>query len=273
VAIARAADHPLHHADLDFPGHHHQVVIAARPAGLGVLIGGASEVKGHCPSLASSLAGGPPGRHIRPVLHKSPFIQPSTPTLRARPPTGDRWLHEVKFDGFRVQLHRHGSDVTIYSKNGRDFTHRYTAIEQSLEHLPVKDAIIDGELVVCDTGGLPDFRALHAHSFQQDMLCVWAFDLLALNGKDLRELPLTARKAKLEVLLSRHDDPFLRFSHSFGDAEQLLAECSQRGLEGIVSKRGDAPYRSGKADWIKVKTAKWREANKDRGDLFDKRKR
>ena len=97
--------------------------------------------------------------------------------------------------------------------------------------------------------------------------------LPSLNGKDLRELPLTARKAKLEVLLSKHDDSFPRFSHSLGDAEKLLAQCSRRGLEGIVSKRCDAPYRSGKGDWLKVKTAKWREANKDRGDLFDKRRK
>jgi bifunctional non-homologous end joining protein LigD len=207
------------------------------------------------------------------VLRKTPFITPCWPTARTRPPTGDGWIHEPKWDGFRVQLHKHGREATIYSKNGRDFTQRYVAIEQALSRLPAKEAIIDGELVVCDTGGMPDFHALHASNFEQDMLCVWAFDLLVLNGKDLRELSLTARKAKLKDLLSRREDGFLRYTDAFGDAEKLLAECSKLGIEGIVSKKADAPYRSGKGDWVKVKTAQWREANKDRGDLFDKRKR
>jgi len=206
------------------------------------------------------------------VLLKTPFIIPTWPTSRAQPPTGDGWLHEVKFDGFRVQLHKHGADCTIYSRSGRDFTHRYVAIEHALSRLPAEDAIIDGELVVCDTGGMPDFRALHSANFDQGTLCVWAFDLLALNGKDLRELPLIGRRAKLKTLLDRCGDPFLQFSESFDNAETLLAECSRRGLEGIVSKRKDAPYRSGKGDWVKVKTAKWRETNMDRGELFNKRK-
>ena len=91
---------------------------------------------------------------------------------------------------------------------------------------------------------------------------------MELNGADLRPLPLIARKQKLGTLLRRHDNPRARYSEPFKDGEQLLAECGPRGLEGIVSKRKQAPYRSGKCDWVKVKCAQWKEDNKDRGDLF-----
>ena len=101
----------------------------------------------------------------------------------------------------------------------------------------------------------------------------WCFDLLELNGIDLKPLPLAVRRMKLGTLLKRHAPGSLRYSESFTDPAKLLAECRRLGLEGIVSKRKDQPYRSGKCDWIKVKTAQWREANKDRGDLFGQRAR
>jgi hypothetical protein len=89
--------------------------------------------------------------------------------------------------------------------------------------------------------------------------CVWAFDLMELNGEDLRPFPLVARKRKLELIVRRHDHPYMRHSEPFKNGEQLLAECGQRGLEGIVSKRKHSPYKSGKCDWVKVKCAQWRE--------------
>ena len=102
-------------------------------------------------------------------------------------------------------------------------------------------------------------------------LCVWGFDLLALNGRDLRSLPLETRKAKLSALLRKTDEPRLRLSHTFADGEKLLHAAAQRGLEGIVSKRRAAPYVAGSASgWIKVKTAEWREAHRERYKLFDK---
>ena len=99
-------------------------------------------------------------------------------------------------------------------------------------------------------------------------LCAWCSDLMELNGVNLTPLPLMARKMKLGTLLKRYDHGSLRYSEPFTDPEKLLRECRRRGLEGIVSKKKDAPYRSGRCDWAKVKCALWREANQDRGEMF-----
>jgi len=141
-------------------------------------------------------------------------------------------------------------------------------VRDALLSLPCGSAIIDGEVVACKKDGTPDFRALHSGNYSQEILCVWCFDLMALNGDELRPLPFVARKQKLEALLRRHDHPYVRYSEPFKNGEQLLAECRKRGLEGIVSKRKHAPYKSGKCDWTKVKCAQWKEENKDRGELF-----
>ena len=201
------------------------------------------------------------------MLRILPFIVPAQPSLRARPPVGDAWLHEVKFDGYRCQLHKAGKDVVIFSRNGREFTERFPGIRDAVLTLHCRSAII-GEVVDCNEDGTPNFRRLHFRRYADQTLCVWAFDVMELNGADLRPLPLTARKQKLGALLRRHDNPCVRYSEPFKDGEQLLAECGPRGLEGIVSKRKQAPYRSGKCDWVKVKCAQWKEDNKDRGELF-----
>jgi len=131
------------------------------------------------------------------VLSNSPFIVPAKPVLRIRPPTGDAWLHEVKFDGYRCQLHKAGDEVVIFSKNGREFTNQFRGIRDALPSLPCKSANIDGEVVACRKNGTPDFHALHSGNYTQEILCVWAFDLMALNGEDTRALPLLTRKLKL----------------------------------------------------------------------------
>ena len=177
-------------------------------------------------------------------------------------------MHEVKFDGYRVQLHKDGKTVAIYSRNGIDFTSRFPAIAHALVHLPAKAIIIDAEAVACSAKGMPDFISLHGRGAKPEDICCWAFDLLRHNSLDTRPLPLIARRARLEKLLERFANGFVRFSEPFSDAERLLGECDKQGLEGIVSKRKDAPYRSGKCDWVKVKTKAWREANRERGELF-----
>jgi len=133
--------------------------------------------------------------------------------------------------------------------------------------------ILDGEVVVCREDGASDFRALLAGNYSQESLCVWCFDLMGLNGEDLRHLRPIARRQKLEELLRRLDHPYLRYSEAFKNGEQLLAECRKRGLEGIVCKRKCAPYKSGTCDWSKVKCAQWQEDNKDRGELFTRPRR
>jgi bifunctional non-homologous end joining protein LigD len=123
-------------------------------------------------------------------------------------------------------------------------------------------------VVALKEDGSADFRALHSGNYTQDNLCAWCFDLLAFNDTDMRPLPLVARKLKLGTLLKRYNHGSLRYSESFRDAEKLLTECRRLGLEGIVSKKKDAPYRSGKCDWLKIKCAQWREENRHRGELF-----
>jgi ATP-dependent DNA ligase len=207
------------------------------------------------------------------MFGKRPFIVPCSPVQRGRPPVGDDWLHEVKFDGWRVQLHKSKRGATVYTKNGNDFTMRFPPIAAAVAALPVQTAIIDGELTACDYRGVPDFRALHFRSIEHHALCVWAFDILLLNGADLRDVPLTKRKYALEKIIYKAQDHTLRLSETFDDGVKLLTSCEKMGLEGIVSKRRDFPYRSGAADWIKVKCLTWREANKNRGELFNKTKR
>src|SRR5262245_56326844 len=113
------------------------------------------------------------------VLRLSSF--PAQPALRVRPP-GDAWLHEVKFDGDRCQLHKAGNEVVILSKHGRDFTNRFPGIRGAVLTLPCKSTIIDGEVVACRNDGTPDFRALHSGNYSQEILCVWCFDLMELNA-------------------------------------------------------------------------------------------
>jgi bifunctional non-homologous end joining protein LigD len=202
-------------------------------------------------------------------VSRVPFIPPAIPKLRASPPTGDEWLHEVKLDGFRAQLHKAGRRATIFGKNGGDLTHRFPAIAAEALRLPAKSCVIDGELIAADAHGQPDFRAL-LFAPRYARMCVYAFDILELQGRDLRDLPLEQRRARLRGLLVRAKTPLIRFSDSFPDADVLLAECARCGLEGIVCKRKDSVYRSGpRSGWVKVNTDVWKHANRDRGRLFE----
>ena len=202
------------------------------------------------------------------MLKRTAFIVPSAPVLKKAPPSGPEWLHEVKHDGWRAQLHRHDGGSTILSKSGKDISGRFAVIELALRSL--RSCVIDAEIVGCDAKGVPHFRSLmagNAHGF-----CAWCFDLLSVGGKDVRREPLEERRARLEGLLGGADADLLRFSEAFDDPEKLLAGALELGLEGIVSKKRDQPYRSGKnVGWIKVKTAAWREANRDRWEMFERR--
>jgi bifunctional non-homologous end joining protein LigD len=121
--------------------------------------------------------------------------------LRVRPLARHAWLHEVKFDGYRCQLRKADDEVVIFSKNGHEFTNRFPGIRDAMLTLPCKQAVIDGEVVACKEDGTPDFRALHSGNYTQEILCVCAFDLMELDGHDLRPFPLVAPKQKLEVIL------------------------------------------------------------------------
>lgn len=198
---------------------------------------------------------------------RTAFITPCQPTLRKEPPTGQAWIHEVKFDGFRIQVHKQGKDVALFSKGGTDWTDRYRSVAEAVARLPTKAIVLDAELTAHRPDGSLDFGALL--SKRQTHLSIWAFDILIQNGKDLRLLPLEQRRKKLDALMAKVRCNVVRYSEVFSDPLRLLAACAEHKLEGIVSKRADTPYRSGPSQhWIKVKVPAWREENHWRHEFF-----
>ena len=173
-----------------------------------------------------------------------------------RPPAGAGWLHEIKFDGYRVQLRVANGKAALSTRKGLDWTAKFATIAKAAKNLP--DCLIDGEICALDHNGAPDFAGLQAalSDGKSDGLVFFAFDLLFAGGEDLRALPLAERKARLQALLkAAKADTHLRYVEHFtsgGDA--VLKSACRMSLEGIVSKRADAPYRSGRGeDWSKSK--------------------
>ncbi|MDB5393677.1 MAG: ATP-dependent ligase protein [Rhodospirillales bacterium] len=185
------------------------------------------------------------------------FVPPQLCTLVARPPGSAEWAHEIKFDGYRMQLRVANGKPVLRTRKGLDWTAKFGAIAQASESLP--DCLIDGEIVALDHNGAPDFAALQAalSDGKTDQLAFFVFDLLFANGADLRALPLAERKARLATILDARPKtrPRLRYVEHFrtgGDA--VLRSACQMSLEGIVSKRLAAPYQSGRGDnWTKSK--------------------
>ncbi len=184
------------------------------------------------------------------------FIAPQLCETRERPPSADGWIHEIKFDGYRIQMRIENGEVTLKTRKGLDWTGKYPAIAASATDLP--DAIVDGEICALDGLGAPDFAALQAalSEGKTDALVYFAFDLLFKGDEDLRQQPLTERKGRLQKLLEdAGEDPRLRFVEHFetgGDA--VLKSACRLSLEGIVSKQADAPYQSGRTEtWAKSK--------------------
>ncbi len=183
------------------------------------------------------------------------FVPPQLCQSVGRPPEGAGWVHEVKFDGYRVQMRISGGTVTLRTRKGLDWTGKFPAIARAAAGLP--DALIDGEIVALDPHGVPDFAALQAALSEQDTdgLVFYAFDLLFEKDSDLRKQPLSARKKRLQAILSGPEAGPIRFVEHFetgGDA--VLRSACRLSLEGIVSKRLDAPYVSGRAaSWTKAK--------------------
>jgi len=175
------------------------------------------------------------------------YIEPCSPVLAKTVPGGDDWQHEIKFDGFRVQIHKVGDEVELYSRSGSRFSRRFSQLCEVIRELPAKSAIIDGEILASDARGMPDFWRLFSRSSQPADLHVWAFDLLALNSRDLRKWSLAARQGRLQALLSRFGCPAVLCSEPFDDGQALLRVAEKHGLEGVVSKLRDAPYKSGPA--------------------------
>ena len=185
------------------------------------------------------------------------FIPPQLASLAEKPPKGDGWLHELKLDGYRMQARLDGKRAQLLTRSGLDWTHRMPALAAALRQLPVKSALLDGEVIVLDQDGLSSFAALQA-AFQQGSaheLLYYLFDLLHLDGHSLRQMPLSDRKQLLEKLLSTFTESPLRLSQDIRhDGATFFKEACRMGAEGVVSKRADAAYLSGRsASWVKAK--------------------
>jgi len=197
------------------------------------------------------------------------FIAPCLPTKTNKLPSGSQWLHEIKHDGFRIIARKNGVRVRLYSRPGNDFTRRFPLIVEALVRLRSRSCIIDGEAVACDDNGVASFDLVRQHRANENIF-LYAFDLIELNGDDLRRDPLEVRKATLASIVAKAR-PGIRFNeHIEGDGPTIFAHACKMGLEGIVSKRRDSPYRSGRSlDWLKMKNlaapAVKREAEEDWG--------
>lgn len=184
------------------------------------------------------------------------FIEPQLPSLVDQPPEGTEWMHEVKHDGYRTLLAVQRGNVLAYTRNGFDWTDRYPRIVEGAARLRCKSAMLDGEIIVQNERGASDFDALQkALKARRGLLTFYAFDLLHLDGKDLRNRPLMERRAVLKKLLGKDPSSALQFSDEFvGNADALFRACAEHRLEGIVSKLVTSRYQSGRSrTWLKTK--------------------
>jgi bifunctional non-homologous end joining protein LigD len=187
------------------------------------------------------------------------FVEPQLATLVAEPPRGDGWLHELKLDGYRALCRVQGGKARFLTRRGNDWTDSFGRLASAAAFLPVESALLDGEVAWVDAEGHTDFQALQQAlgDGRDDRLVYFAFDLLHLDGVDLTRAPLHERKELLSRLLATApvEGDALRYSdHVAGHGESFFAQACRLGLEGIVAKRADAPYRGGRGtDWLKVK--------------------
>jgi bifunctional non-homologous end joining protein LigD len=203
----------------------------------------------------------PPTR--APSKNLPDFVPPQLATLHDRPPDGAGWVHEVKFDGYRMQARLDDGKVRLLTRKALDWTARFKPVANALSKLDVQSAMIDGEVVVADDQGVSNFSSLQdALKTGKSNFMYYAFDLLHLNGADLSGKPLVERKAALAKLLADQDrNGVLQFSDHFEiSGSDMYRHACDHNLEGLISKRRDAPYRSGRSDaWIKSKCHKGQE--------------
>ncbi len=189
------------------------------------------------------------------------FIKPMLAKPTERVPTESGWLYELKLDGYRTQVMKKRGRVTLFSRRGNELNPRFPGIAAAFDFLS-DDSIIDGEVVALDAHGKPTFSVLQNYRLRQESLYFYAFDLLAYQGKDLRNLPLSERRFLLErYALQGMRDP-VRLSHVFTtSAKRLIAAAKQTGLEGVIAKRADSRYESDERSgaWLKYKTNKGQE--------------
>ncbi|MGH6798847.1 MAG: non-homologous end-joining DNA ligase, partial [Roseiarcus sp.] len=185
------------------------------------------------------------------------FVEPMLATLAKSPPTGDRWLHEIKFDGYRLHARVADGRVTLWTRGGLDWTKKFGGgVQEALRNLPVRTALIDGELVVENATGVSEFSLLQADlsDGRPDRFAYYAFDCLYLDGYDLRQAALIRRKELLNELIGTGGGAIRYSSHFVEDGKLVLQRACALGLEGIVSKASQSIYVSGRGrSWVKSK--------------------
>ena len=184
------------------------------------------------------------------------WVKAQLTELVKQPPDGPDWLHEIKYDGYRIHARIDGNDVRLLTRTGLDWTRKYPPIAAALEKLPVGRAYLDGELCGVRPDGTTSFSMIQAasDSGNADALVFFLFDLLFLDGEDLTGLPLRERKARLATALSGLGSPLQYNDHQVGRGPTFYAEACKLGLEGIVSKNAGAPYVPGNRGlWVKTK--------------------
>ena len=197
------------------------------------------------------------------------IIEPCLPSPAKAPPSGPGWIHEIKHDGFRILARRDSAGVRLITRKGNDFSSRFPFIAMAVSKLPVRSCLIDGEAIVCDENGLAVFDLIRRHGAdERAVLC--AFDLLDLDGKDLRRKPIETRKALLAKLLKGQQTSIVLNEYYEEEGAVVFQQACRLGCEGIVSKRLGSIYRRGRSPlWLKVKNpnapAVKREAEEDWG--------
>jgi bifunctional non-homologous end joining protein LigD len=182
-----------------------------------------------------------------------PTFEPCLPRTADAPPVGPGWIHEIKHDGFRILAHRQGRAVRLLTRNGNDLTDRFPLAASAILALPIKSCVVDAEAIVCDDTGMAVFDLLRGHGRNgRAILC--AFDLLEVNGEDVRREPIEDRKRRLAGLLRPSHDGMALNEYYKGDGATIYKHACALGCEGIVSKRLGTPYRAGRSPhWLKIK--------------------
>jgi len=195
------------------------------------------------------------------------FRKPQLATLVDTVPTGNQWLHEIKFDGYRALVSAAGENVRVFTRNGHDWSDKFAPLIEAIAALGLPPSLIDGEIIARDAKGNPDFSSLqsvlkrgHGSQGEDDALEFHAFDLLELDGENLAPMPQIERKERLEALLSEAGRPVFVADHVIGAGEKLYEAMCKAGQEGIIAKRVDAPYSGRRTrNWVKIKCTRRQE--------------
>jgi bifunctional non-homologous end joining protein LigD len=195
-------------------------------------------------------------RKLQNVGEMPGFIEPELATLVDEAPHTDRYVHELKYDGYRLQAHKRDGEISLWTRSGLNWTHRFPSIAKGLKNLKASEAILDGEVISADEKGRANFSQLQADlsNSRYGRMVYFCFDLMWVDGQDIRSAPLIERKARLEKLLKRMKHPIHYSQHFEGDGTPLFDEVCKEKMEGIISKLKTSTYRSDRTkDWLKIK--------------------